>query len=312
MHVAVVIVSYRGRADVERCLAGLAQSRYADWEVVICENGGPAALADLNSALPAALAGGQSVRVIDGGGNIGFAGGVNRGMAASAEADAWWVLNPDTAPGRETLGALTARLQAGDCDMVGNTVYLPGGVVQSHGGRWRKWLARAISMGHGSALDAPASAREIEARQNYVNGASMLVSRRFLERVGPMREDYFLYCEEVEWCLRARSRGLRLGFAAGAPLFHQQGTATGHAADPRRQSRLSVYLNERNRLLLSRDCYPLALPVCAAASLALLGLRFGRRRAWRQLAYALEGWLAGLAGERGPPSVRRVGIDVLA
>ena len=39
-------------------------------------------------------------------------------------------------------------------------------------------------------------------------GASV-VGRAMLDAVGPMRDDYFLYCEEVEWCLRAKAAGLR-------------------------------------------------------------------------------------------------------
>jgi hypothetical protein len=128
----------------------------------------------------------------------------------------------------------------------------------------------------------------------------MLINRRFLQIAGGMREDYFLYCEEVEWCLRALSRGLRLGFAEDACVVHHQGTSTGSSRDAGARSRLSVYLNERNRLLLTRDLFAYRLPVAMVASLIVLIVRFGRRGAWRQLGYALEGWWAGLRNERGP------------
>jgi len=302
MHVAVAIVDFRTPKDVLRCLDGLARGVHADFEVVICENGGPAAFEALRTQLPERLAGGQPVRAISTGRNLGYAGGVNQCLEATPAADAWWVLNPDTYPAEETLSRMIARLERGDCDAVGDTVHYPDGVVQSHGGLWRKWLARAVSLNHGDRLETPVDASAIEATQNYLNGASMLVSRRFVETVGPLREEYFLYCEEVEWCLRARARGMRLGYAADAPVLHEQGGSTGYSSDLRQSSKLSVYLNERNRLLLTRDCYPTALPVCAVSALALLVLRFGRRRAWRQLGYALEGWWAGLRNQRGVPA----------
>ena len=81
-------------------------------------------------------------------------------------------------------------------------------------------LARAESIGNGSQLDAPLDAAQVEREQSYLNGASMLVGRRFLEAVGPMREDYFLYAEESEWFLRAARRGMRLGFAPAARVMH--------------------------------------------------------------------------------------------
>lgn len=301
MHVAVCIVAFRNTDDIVGCLAALGASNHRDFEVVICENGGEAAFQALLACLPAALPDGQVVRAVRAPRNLGYAGGVNVCLAQAPGADAWWVLNPDTLPGPDSLARLAARLAEGDCDAVGNTVYLPDGRVQSHGGRWRSWLARAVSLGHGSPHGGAVDQAQVERDQSYLNGASMMMGRRYLEIVGPMREDYFLYCEEVEWCLRGLKRGMRLGYAPGADVLHEAGTTTGSYDHIRSRPRTPIYLGERNKMLTTRDTYPLRLPVAAAAALALLCLRFGRARAWRQLGYALQGWSAGLRGERGPP-----------
>jgi len=301
MHVAVAIVAYRNPEDVVRCLRALAGSAHTDFEVVICENGGPPAYEALKAVLRDPLPGGQPVHAVLASGNLGYAGGVNLCIRESAGADAWWVLNPDTEPSPNALARMAARLAAGDCDAVGNTLQFPSGKVQSHGGRWRAALARAVSIGYGAPLQPAPDPTGVEAAQNYLNGASMLVSRRFVETAGLMQEDYFLYCEEVEWCLRARAKGLRLGFAPDAVVLHEQGTSTGNAPSLKARSRVSVHLGERNRLLLTRDRYPALLAVAAAAALVLLVLRFGRGRAWRQLGWALQGWAAGMAGQRGAP-----------
>lgn len=304
LHVAVCIVSFRNPDDVARCLAGLGESEWRDFEVVIVENGGPAAFEAMAAQIGRSLPQGQPVKAVLADGNLGYAGGVNLCIANSQDAGAWWVLNPDTYPSPQALARMIARLELGDCDAVGNTVNLPGGSVQSHGGLWRKPFARAVSLGYGAPVDVAPDPAAIEATQNYLNGASMLVSRRFLEVAGVMDERYFLYCEEVEWCLRAIERGLRLGYAPDAPVLHEQGTSTGHSANLRTRSRLSVYLGERNRLILTRDRFPALLPLAALAALALLLLRFGRGRAWRQLGYALQGWGAGLIDRRGAPAWR--------
>lgn len=301
MHVAVSIVGFRNPDDIFKCLKALERSSHADFEVIICENGGPEAFAALQAGLPDALARGQKVRAVLADGNLGYAGGVNRCLEETPDADAWWVLNPDTLPFPDALEAMVRRLERGDCEAVGCTIHLPRDRVQSHGGRWRGWLARAESIGKGSPTSLRADPAEIERSQSYLNGASMLVGRRFLEVAGPMREEYFLYCEEVEWCLRGRARGLRLGYAPDAVVFHEQGTTTGAGEDFVRQPRLPIYLGERNKILVTRDCFPLRLPVAALTTLALLFLRYGRRRAFRQLGYGLHGWAAGLINERGPP-----------
>ena len=294
------IVAYRNPDDIVRCLAALARSQHTDFDIVICENGGPDAYARLIEVTPPALPSGQRVTTVLAPGNLGYAGGVNTCMKAAPDSDAWWVLNPDTEPYPEAMGRLVARLARGDCEAAGSTLHLPSGKVQSHGGIWKPWLARAISIAHGSRLDDKPDPAAIERAQNYLNGASMMIGRRFLAATGPMREDYFLYCEEVEWCLRARRAGMRLGFAPDALVLHHQGTTTGNAATVAEKARAPVYLNERNKILLTRDVYPGRLIPVALAALGVSAVRYAKRRAWPQLGFALAGWSAGLRGERGP------------
>jgi GT2 family glycosyltransferase len=112
-----------------------------------------------------------------------------------------------------------------------------------------------------------------------------------------MREDYFLYGEEIEWCVRATALGLRLGFAPDAQVLHQGGSTTGSSG----WSRLSVYLGERNKVLLTRDRFPGCMPSAVVASALILVVRCVQRRAWRQILYGLSGWMDGLRNRRGPP-----------
>jgi len=306
MHVAICIVGFRNPHDIAACLKALESSTHTDFEVVICENGGREAFEVLVQTLPAKLAGGQSVRAADAGSNLGYAGGINRCIAGAPDADAWWVLNPDTVPDRAALAHLCARLEAGGCAAVGGTIHDADGRVESRGGQWKPWLARAVSVDNGLRLgEAPGPAAAAE-RVNYLSGASMLVGREFVERVGLMREDYFLYAEEVEWCLRGVQAGLKLGLAPQANVLHQQGTSTGSVHDIGSRGRMPVYLDERNKILVTRDRYPARLIVAAGAAFILLFLRFARRGAWAQLGYGLSGWLAGLGNERGPPLWLRV------
>lgn len=301
MHVAVCIVGFRNVEDVLACLGALDQATWRDFGVIVCENGGAEAYARLRSAVADRTVGAGPVTVLDAGGNVGYAAGVNKAIQASPRADAWWVLNPDTLPAPETLARMVARLQEGDAAAVGCALTHADGRVQSLGGRWRRPLARAEQIGEDRT--GLADVREhVESRQDFISGASMLLGRRFLDAVGLMREDYFLYCEEVEWCLRAKAAGLKLGFTPDAAVVHDAGSTTGSGAAVRMQPRLPVYLNHRNQLLLTRDLYPGMAPVAAVGMLALFVLRYARRGAWRQFGYALQGWAAALRGERGPPS----------
>ena len=300
LHVSVVIVGYRNAGDIVRCLAALDRSTYRDFDVMICENGGDRAFAALQADVPATLSGGQPVRLIQAPGNGGYASGINIAMAQVRDADAWWILNPDTEPSPDALAALVQRYLQG-YDAVGGPIHFPSGEIQSFGGYWSSWRAKAIALGYGAAKDTRPDAAFIERTQNYLSGASMFVGRTFLAVTGPMAERYFLYCEEIDWFLRAGRRGLRLGFAPEAVVIHHQGTTTGYDRSLRSRSGRSVYLDERNKMLVTWAFFPARLPVAAPMALARLAGRYGRQAAFVQIAAGVAGWFMGLCGSSGIP-----------
>ena len=133
---------------------------------------------------------------------------------------------------------------------------------------------------------------------NYVSGASLFATRDYVEAVGLLDERYFLYCEEVDWCFRRGAR--RLGYAHEALVYHAHGTTIGSSSDRRKRSPLSVYLDERNRHLLTRRFFPKRYPLVAIATL-LFTAQYLRARAGANFIVALSGWYAGLRGEEGLP-----------
>jgi len=300
-HISICIVGFHNADDIARCLAALSESTYKHFDVVICENGGADSHARLRQAIPAQLPGGQAVEALLADDNLGYAGGVNEVMRARPDSDGWWIVNPDTQPEAGALAALVERINRGDCHAAGGILYHADGKVQAYGGYWRQWLGRAKSIGMGCHVDASVDVDAIEARMNYILGASMLVNRTFRDALGLMREDYFLYCEEVEWGLRAVKSGMKLGFAPGSRVLHGQGGTTGSADPIKLRPRMPIYMDERNKLNVTRDVNPVCLPIAMLSTLLLLTMRFAARGAWRQWGYALQGWWAGVCGERGKP-----------
>ena len=300
--VLVIIVSYNSVNDIGRCFVALSASAFTQFRVIVNENGGSEAYAALRQALPAQLIGGQRVEIVRAPSNLGYAGGINFALRHAQPADAYWILNPDAEPGPDALADLVERLEQGDCGAVGHDLVLPSGKLASRaGGQWRAWSARAISIDHGSDPGLSVGAAVLEAKLDYLVGASILVSQGFLDRVGHMREDYFLYCEEIEWCLRAKLLGEKLGYAQDAEVLHRHGTSTGGGGALKYRSKLAVYLNARNRILLTRDRFPKLLPaalVLSAFHIILISCRAG---AWRQLMFGLSGWWAGVKNERDRP-----------
>lgn len=326
MTTAIAIVGYRNPDDVRQCLGALARSTDGAFTVHICENGGHAAARALVEALAGRVAaapaeeagtaggplvwhgrlepGGQAVRVLCSGENLGYAGGVNTAIRDAMAGDRWdavWVLNPDTEPAPDALAEMHRHLARGPYGMVGSRlVFRKTGRVQLYGGRWRPLIARGFNIGLNQPGDATPDIAAVEAETTYVNGASMLVSRAFIEDVGLMDERYFLYNEEVDWCFRRGNH--RLGYAHAAVVAHDHGSTIGSNTQRRQRSALSVYLDERNKLLFSRRFFPRLYPVILLTTLVLTA-QYLRHGAVRNFFVALQGWFAGLRGEEGVPAL---------
>lgn len=90
----------------------------------------------------------------------------NMCVAASPSADAWWLVNPDAEPEPDALAHMLALITDDEADAAGGTLCLPDGQVQGHGGRFRPWLARAGSIGHGSPVAARPDPAAVERGMN--------------------------------------------------------------------------------------------------------------------------------------------------
>ncbi len=211
------------------------------------------------------LGNGEPLILLQTGANRGFAGGVNAGLrlALHSDLDYVWILNNDTLVESTTLEELVRRMQekpqAGIC---GSTLlYLEDPeVIQALGGSvFNPWLARGRHLTGGTRLsNVDIDANEVESRLSYIVGASMLVRRRLLEEIGLMSEQYFLFFEELDWALRARSR-FSLAYAAGAVVYHREGAATGSNSLKARSSQLADFYSSCNRILIVRRYFPWAV-----------------------------------------------------
>lgn len=230
--------------------------------------------------------------------NLGFAGGNNVGLRylmARGDFDFVWLLNNDTVAADGALEALYLRMQdRPEIGMCGSTLlhYEQPERVQARGGGWYcHWLGLPWHVGQLGRSTDPVNEAKVEGRINYVVGASMMVSRTFLTRIGLMSEEFFLYYEELDWAMR--SRGLfSLGFARHSVVYHKIGASIGTRTDPRKKSLTCDYYNIRNRIRYTRQYLPLALltvyPILCLA--ALNRLLFGQ---WRRGLMVLRLMLSG-------------------
>lgn len=183
MKIAVIIVDYNGGQKILDCLQSLETAKISvGWQ--------------------------KEVLVIDNNSkNRGFSAGCNLGIKQALKhgVDAVLLLNQDTMVEKDFLEPLLAS----SGDIVGPVIKFRrrGKWVYDYGGKINWWLGRA-SHGESSKID-------------YVSGCAMLIRRPVLEKIGLLDERYFLYFEDVDFCLRAKKAGFKIAVEPKSVIFHE-------------------------------------------------------------------------------------------
>jgi GT2 family glycosyltransferase len=85
----------------------------------------------------------------------------------------------------------------------------------------------------------------------WLSGASLMIRREVFADTGLMDEDYFLYFEETDLCLRARRKGWELWYVPASRVMHIEGAATGFTLEEVTKPRRARYWFEsRHRFFL--------------------------------------------------------------
>jgi GT2 family glycosyltransferase len=281
--VAVVIVNYNGERLLPDCLAALAAQTRAPVQIVVADNGSrDGSLALLRARHP-------DVTALPLGHNFGFAGGANRGVAATS---APWVcvLNSDAAPAPDWLEILTSAQRDERTWALGSVlVSASSGRVESAGDLYSP-AGYAYKFLRGRALaDLPAEPYRVFAAP----GAAPVFRRDVFDALGGYEERFFLYYEDVDLAFRAVLAGYHALLVPRARVTHRLGATTKSLARARFYvARNSVWCavrcmpDLRARVLVGRWVSELSsnrprrlIPMELAGRMAGLGQL---RRTWRE------------------------------
>jgi len=204
--------------------------------------------------------------LIQTGDNLGFAGGNNVGLRYALNCDDMkyvWLLNNDTVVDADCLtNMINYSEQQGEANTCGSSIYYYNdpSVIQALGGsRYNKWTALAsTSLGRGLKDNSNIDHKAVEKQLSYIAGASWLLPKQYLLDIGLMNEDYFLYCEEIDWCVRNNNQ-YKLCYAPDAKVYHKEGSSIGSPNDENPSSLLSDFYIFRNKLRFTWKYYPEAI-----------------------------------------------------
>ena len=282
--VACILVNWNGAEDTLRCLRSLELQTWRALDVLIVDNGSTDGSGEQIAAYLKQRAESEPITMtlIETGVNAGFASGNNTGLRAALplEPCMCWLLNNDTECPPETLAKLMREAeQSPAAGVVGSVLFYAGepGRVQAWGGG-HVWPSVAFTTHF-------VKARQLR-RNDYLTFASVLLRPAMLRQIGLLSEDFFMYFEDVELCLRAQRAGWRLAVAADTAILHRVGASSNATLRPQMES---IVTASGMRLIEKQGRWP------AAGKLLFVTARLLRRVLLGQWTAAGAVWSAAAA-----------------
>src|SRR5690349_18087120 len=213
--VSIVTLNWNGHEVTAECLRSIqTQNTYANIEVIVVDN---ASTTDPTGFFKEVYPG---VRVIRTSSNLGFSGGNNAGIR-EAKGEFLFIVNNDTefTPGLLE-GLLDIFRQHPDAGVASPKFhyYFHKGTIEYAGYRSVNIFTGRNSM-IGCREKDEGQYNEVKAT-HYAHGGAMMVSRRVIEEVGLLPEEFFLYYEEFDWCTRIKKKGFNIYYQPKSLIYH--------------------------------------------------------------------------------------------
>jgi len=264
--VSVIIVNWNTRDMVLRLLASLSAPDAESLEelelIVVDNNSSDGSVEAIRREYPA-------VKVVAQTENRGFAGGVNPGLQVATQPFVL-LLNSDVETSRDSIEeAARYMAESPTVGVLGPRILSPQRTPQTSA--WRDpsliWLVLAA---FGLNKLKRFNFERYQDRQftepaevDCVSGCAMMIRRELFEELGGFDEDYFMYFEETDFCVRARRHGKKVHHAPVGEFLHEEGGTT-------KTVRLRTFLDfRRSQILFHLKHGGTAAAMAARALLAL-------------------------------------------
>lgn len=198
MKIAVIILHFGKLTTTTKCLQAL-KPKIGDNPLILINNTQDD-IASLTKIIPV-------TKLIDNKANLGFARGVNQGIALALKdksVQAVFLMNNDLALSHGGFNQLALVFnKIGTAGVVTPILHHGGPAFAGKydwGGRYNKWSGMVR---HKNWPNKPKTILSVA----HVAGAAMLIKREVIEQIGVFDERFFLYFEDLDFCLRAASAG---------------------------------------------------------------------------------------------------------
>jgi N-acetylglucosaminyl-diphospho-decaprenol L-rhamnosyltransferase len=285
-NLAIIIVSYNTSGLLRSCLRSLEVQASVVAQVVVADN----ASSDGSPEMVAVEF--PLVRVLNAGRNLGFAAGNNLGLrqlgfgseaTAAGRPEYVLFLNPDTEVREDAVARMREFLcVTPNAGVVGPSLVYGDGSFQHSAFRFPTlcqlwfdffpWPGRFVESSLNGRYSRALYAAGRPFPIDHPLGAAFMTRAAVIQRVGLLDEGFFMYAEEIDWCMRVRQAGWEAYCLPTAVVMHHSGGST------RQQTRQMDTALWRSRFRLFEKHYN-PLFVGTARLLATLGTRYRARQA---------------------------------
>lgn len=239
--VAIILVNYNGEKYNEECICSILKSTYNNYEIIVVDN----ASTD-NSVKLIRERFYDNIKIILSNENLGFSGANNIGInyALDNGFDYVMLLNNDTIID-ENMIKIMVETSANKVVVSPKIYYYDNkNIIWSAGGsiNWSKGLPIQYGINEEDNYENN-NKKSIE----FATGCCVLIPINAIKKVGMMSEEYFLYYEDTDYCVRLIRGGYKIIYEPEAILFHKVSASTGGE-----KSKMYWYYMTRNRLIFNK------------------------------------------------------------
>ena len=240
--IGIVIVNYNGESFNEDCLNSIFNSKYTNYEIIVVDNASKDNSVEIlkNKYF-------KRVKLIELDENLGFSMANNIGINYAIENrfDYVLLLNNDTIINDDMILTMVKASENGKYVISPKIYYYDNKqLIWSAGGtiEWDKGITIQYGM---DQKDSDVTEKKCEV--NFATGCCMLIPTDIIKKVGLLSDEYFLYYEDTDYCVRICKAGYKIIYEPEAVMYHRVSAATGG-----KKSRLYVYYMIRNRLIFNK------------------------------------------------------------
>jgi GT2 family glycosyltransferase len=226
---SIIIINYNTRQLLQRCLTSIyVETKQIPFDVWVVDNNS----ADVS--VPMMRQNFPQVNLIENKENVGFAKANNQAIA-KCTGDYILLLNPDTLilnnaiekvvdfmDGNPTVGICGCKVLNKDGTLqlaCRRSIPTPGVAFFRLTGLSKLFPKSKIAARYNLSYLNPDNPHEVDA----VSGAFLMIRREIVDDIGLLDERFFMYGEELDWCLRAKKRGWSVMYYPGAQIIHYKG-----------------------------------------------------------------------------------------